>query len=150
MAQRILIVYYSRTGTSEIVAKALQEKLGCDIERIGYADPAKRPSFLGAAFEAIRKRHTVVLSGDTRTPMSYNRLIVVSPVWAGGLSTPVRSYLKKHREDIAAYGLISVSSGGGSAVASAAAAAGKMPDKAVVIKSPQVKDGTFDLAPFLK
>ena len=107
MAEKTLLVYYSRTGKAEMLAKKLQEKLKCDTDIIDYAEK-ERISFLGAAMESMKKA-TVPIKGDDHSPESYERIVFVTPIWKGSLSTPVRSYIQKHKSKIRLYSLIAVS-----------------------------------------
>ncbi|MDR0813409.1 MAG: hypothetical protein LBO63_05335 [Oscillospiraceae bacterium] len=148
MAGKNLIVYYSRTGITELLATALQEKLGCDIDRVQYAERDK-VSFAAAGFEAVRKT-TVKIKGDTHDASDYNRIFIISPVWASSLATPVRSYLAANADKIKSYALL-VTSGGSDvdgAERDAAAAAGKAPDASQQFLSADIKRGNFDLKSF--
>jgi flavodoxin len=52
--KRVLIVYYSRTGHTRDVARAIRDELGCEIERT--ADRGRRGGVLGylrSGFDAV-------------------------------------------------------------------------------------------------
>jgi flavodoxin len=94
---RILVVFYSRTGTTETAAHAIAAALGADAERI--RDTRSRAGLLGyfrSAFEAARGRDGEIAPMD-RDPATYDLVVVGSPVWSGSLSSPVRTYLQQHR-----------------------------------------------------
>ena len=64
--KRILIVYYSRTGITREVARALRDELGCEIERI--ADRGHRGGVLGylrSAFDATFGRSAALRPMNT-------------------------------------------------------------------------------------
>ena len=90
---KVLVVYYSRTGNTRFVAEAIAQSLEADIEEI--KDGKNRTGifgFLRCGYEAIFKKLTEIeVSG--KNPEEYDLIIVGSPVWAGRLSSPVRTYL---------------------------------------------------------
>lgn len=94
---RILVVYYSRSGTTREVAVQLCARLGADLEEI--TDPTPREGVLGflrSACEAQRRRMPPI--GRTRNdPADYDLVVVGTPVWASSLASPVRAYLRRHR-----------------------------------------------------
>lgn len=145
-AKKNLIVYYSRTGTSEALAKVLREKLACDIDRIDYAEERDGISFLAAGWEAIR-RTTKAIQGNTRNPENYDHIFFVSPVWSNRLSTPIRSYMRAYRDKIKSYSLLVTC--GGSALSKvkrdARSAMGKNPEASAEFKSKEVNEGEYDL-----
>ena len=142
----VLIVCYSRSGSSRKVAEGLRGKLGgegaCDADFIEYAGKAQ-PGILKVLFQAVFRR-TCGIEGDAHDASAYRRVVVVTPVWAAGVSVPVRSYLKKHGGKIASYSLISVMEGNGAPERDAAAAAGKAPVNSAVFLSRDVKGGKID------
>jgi menaquinone-dependent protoporphyrinogen IX oxidase len=87
---KTLILYFTKTGQNEKVAKFLQEKLNCDLERI--QDDGKR-NFLRDAFDAIRERH-VKIEPIKSNISTYERIFIFTPVWAGNLPAPVRTFLE--------------------------------------------------------
>ena len=141
--KKILVVCYSRTGTAGVAADKLKIKLGCDIDYVTYAGNKKKPGFCKALMEAFGKK-TCEITGDAKKPGIYDLVVVVSPVWASALSTPIRTYLKKHGSAIKSYSLLFVLGKNGNPEQDAAAAAGKKPEKTVMLLSSKVKDGTAD------
>jgi len=94
---RVLIIYYSRSGTTRKVAESLSALLQCEIEEIGEAKG--RPGILGfvrSVIEAGRKRPSSIIS-PKKEPASYDLVIVGTPVWAWSVSSPVRAYLMANR-----------------------------------------------------
>jgi len=72
----LLVVFYSRTGTTKKVAEAIATKLGCDIEEI--IDTKSRRGLLGflrSGLEATLKRLTTIeeIKND---PASYDVVII--------------------------------------------------------------------------
>ena len=95
-AQKILIVYYLRSGTTRRVAEALAAELKCDAEEIG--DVKSRTGFLGiigSVIEAVAQRPAPIAPAKLN-PSSYDLVVVGTPVWAWSVASPVRTYLN-HR-----------------------------------------------------
>ena len=101
---RFLVVFHSRSGTTRRVAQAIADSLGADIEEI--ADLKKRSGlfgFLSAGRDAMRRACTPI--GDmSKNAAEYDLVIVGSPVWVGRMSSPVRSFLTRHRGRLKAVG----------------------------------------------
>lgn len=92
-ASRTLVVFYSRSGTTRRIARALADALGCDLEEI--EEPTGRTGFLGyirSVLEARRERPATI-APMKHDVSSYDLVIVGTPVWAWSLSSPVRAYL---------------------------------------------------------
>lgn len=95
---KILVTYYSRTGTTRKVAKALASQLSCDLEEM--IDLQDRSGFIGyvrSMFDALNHRHAR-LKESMKKVENYDLVVIGTPVWAGNLSVPVRSFLIKHRD----------------------------------------------------
>jgi flavodoxin len=97
---RLLVVFYSRTGTTKKVAEAIAAKLGCDIEEI--IDTKSRRGLLGflrSGLEATLKRLTTIeeIKND---PALYDVVIIGTPVWNGTMSSAIRTYLSQYKEDL--------------------------------------------------
>lgn len=99
-SKRVLIVYYSRTGNTDRVAKEFATRLDADIEAI--RDLQHGAGFLGqltGAFHAWRQAPARI--GTTQhDPSDYAITIVGTPVWVGQMSPAVRAYLQSARERI--------------------------------------------------
>ncbi len=92
-----LVVFHSRSGITRRIAQAVAESLQADIEEI--VDLKKRTGlfgFLGAGRDAMRRACSPI-GEPVNDPADYDIVIVGSPVWVGRMSSPVRSYLSRHR-----------------------------------------------------
>jgi len=90
---KTLVVFYSRSGTTRRIAEALSGALKCDVEEI--TEPKPRTGFLGyirSLLEA-RRRHPSIIAPKRHDVLSYDLVIIGTPVWAWSLSSPVRAYL---------------------------------------------------------
>lgn len=107
-----LIVYYSMSGKNEELAKILQEKLGCEMESIEeYESRNGVLGFLRSGMQATFKRMGKI-KPTKNDPKDYDIVIVVSPVWAGHIPPPVRTYVYTNKEKIRKIAYASVSYSG--------------------------------------
>ncbi len=100
MYMQPLVVYYSRTGNTEMVAEALADMVSCPVEKI--RDTEKRSGLFGwlrSGRQAMRGE-TTELQPLKHAPDGYDLVMVGTPVWGGTMSTPVKSFLEKHRDDL--------------------------------------------------
>lgn len=94
---RLLVVFYSRTGTTRRVAETLSETLRCDIEEI--FDEKSREGILGwlrAGRDAGASSLTEIKEIEN-DPASYDVVIIGTPVWNGTVSTPIRTYIHQQK-----------------------------------------------------
>ena len=90
-----LIVCYSRTGTSRIVADALMEYLSGTIEEI--QSTKNRDGLLGVftcVLDQLLDRDDIIKPLD-KDPKDYNPVIIVAPIWIGKISSPARTFIKQ-------------------------------------------------------
>lgn len=97
---RVLVVYYSRTGTTRRVAERLARVLQGHATAIGDTRP--RQGFMGyqrSLFEAVTGRSAAIqpLRKDLR---DYDLVVVGTPVWGWHLSSPVRTFAREHAREI--------------------------------------------------
>ncbi len=93
---KTLVVYYSLTGKTDIVAQALAKELGADVRRV---EDVKKPSvtwwfIITGAISAIRGAESEIKPIDTGF-RGYDRVFVGSPVWGGSPSTPINAFIAK-------------------------------------------------------
>jgi len=92
---RTLVVVYSRTGRTLSVGERIAESLNADLEIIEEARSRRGiPGFVRSALEALRKR-TPPIAEPKRDPRNYDIVIVGSPIWAGRMASPIRTYLSR-------------------------------------------------------
>ena len=88
----IIIVHYSRTGSTARLAETLARRLNADCDQISAGTAYDGPiGLLNAAFTAAMGSE-----GPARTKRylrAYDHLIVAGPVWGGQLPGPLRRYL---------------------------------------------------------
>ncbi|RQH13912.1 flavodoxin [Bradyrhizobium sp. RP6] len=111
---RILVVYYSRTGTTRKVAQSLSAALSCDIEEITEA--GSRSGIFGYLRSAMEARRQIPsrIAATLRDPSLYDLVVIGTPVWAWSLSSPVRAYLLANRPKLPAVAFFCTLGGAGS------------------------------------
>jgi len=126
---KILVVYYSRTATTRVVAQTLADTLRCEIEEI--VDRRQRrglPGYLRSLLEAARRRPAKI-APPARSPEAYDLVVIGTPVWMMSVSSPVRAYLERMRSRLPAVAFFCTMGGSGSdrAFAQMEALCGKAP-----------------------
>jgi NAD(P)H-dependent FMN reductase len=131
---RMLVVYYSRSGTTRKIAEALSEALTCDLEEI--VETKSRAGIFGymrSLVEARQKRPSVIAPAE-RDASAYDLVVVGTPVWGWSVSSPVRAYLMTNRDRLpeVAFFCTLGGAGGASTFAQMQGISGKTP-RAVVV-----------------
>ncbi len=93
-----LVVYYSRTGNTELVAKELAKELGSDIEEI--VDIKKRSGLIGLTGAVINPRGKTAIKETRKDPRDYDIVIIGTPIWWYTCAPGVTEYLKHNRDRI--------------------------------------------------
>jgi flavodoxin len=100
MPDRTLVVYYTRTGTTQQLARWIAAAVDADLERI--VDRSHRGGMLGylrSSWEAAMQR-TVRIEPPVRDPTRYSLVVIGTPIWMDNVASPVRSYLEAHRNEL--------------------------------------------------
>jgi len=96
---KVLVAFYSRTGTTRTVAQALASRLGADVEEI--VDTKNRQGifgWLGAGRDASKKSKTVI-APIQKNPADYDLVILGTPIWAWSMTPAVRTYIIQQRHN---------------------------------------------------
>jgi hypothetical protein len=112
--EKVLVVFFSRTGKTKRVAEAMARSAGWDIEAI--REPGSREGlrgYLRSGWEAYVGR-TVPIEKLQNDPAKYDVIVVAGPVWAAHVSSPVRTFLERYNNNIRQIALL-VTCGGSSA-----------------------------------
>lgn len=89
---KILVVYYSRTGQTKKVAEAIASQLGADIEKIVDTTPRKGlRAIFRSTLDGLLGR-TTDIQEPVKDPYDYDMVVIGTPIWAGSVSAPVRDY----------------------------------------------------------
>ena len=92
-----LVVYYSKTGLTRKVGESVSDLLQCDREELFEQKRYKGMSgYVSMGLEGILKKR-VDIKEPVKDPANYDLVIIGTPIWCMSLSSPVRSYLFRHR-----------------------------------------------------
>jgi flavodoxin len=110
---KALIVYYSRTGNTAKIAQAINKEMDSNVEDI--RDTKNRngiSGFLISCMESALKKQPEIKKAKYN-PDEYDLVIIGTPVWAGTIASPVRTYLEQYKKSFkaAAYFYTSDSNG---------------------------------------
>lgn len=110
----VLVVYFSRSGHTETVARKLADALHADVEPI--TDKKSRSGILGyirSGFEAATRRLP-----DIEPPVhelsSYDLVVIGTPIWNASVSSPVRAFLERNRRNLKRVAFFCTMGGSGS------------------------------------
>lgn len=97
---KILIVVYSRTGTTKLVADNLVLELGAELAEI--KDTKNRLGSLGyikAGKDAFQKKMTNI-KGLNHKPGDFDLVIIGTPTWVGTMTPAIRTFLNENKNKI--------------------------------------------------
>lgn len=144
---KTLIVYYSRTGINEKMAKVLHDKIGGDLEKI-----ISKTNFGGiigwfrGGKEAMKKKESPI-EPTKFNPKDYELTIILAPLWAGVVPPPIRSYVSQNRDNFGELAFVSVSGSGEgnkNAIADFEAQINKKTAFSLILKVRELKDGSYE------
>jgi len=97
---KALVAYYSRTGTTDKLAKDLATRMGCDIDPIVSKVKWEGTLRWMACGKAGMKKELCELEPPRKDPAQYDVVLVGTPIWAGFVSAPTRTYLTENKGKI--------------------------------------------------
>ncbi len=141
---RILVVYYSRTGTTERVSTEIASAL--DADREGISEPTKRLGAFGYARSAVEGtfQWTTKIGRVLHDPADYDLVVLGSPTWNASLSSPLRSFIRQYRNDLKAVAFFCTcgGSGGERVLEHMSLESGKSPVAALILREGEVTRGS--------
>jgi flavodoxin len=150
---KTLVVFYSRIGNTRKVAEELEKVLECDIEEI--IDTKNRSGSLGymrSGRDAMTQKLTV-LQDITNDPSTYDLIVIGTPLWAGHVSTPVRTYMHQ-QENFNNVAFFCTAGGVGfeGTFKDMEELSGKSPLATLGVRAKEIKDGSYKskVAEFVK
>lgn len=143
---RTLVVFYSLTGNTSLVAEKLAALLGADLERILVSGPQYEGmwGFIRAIFQSLTGRMPSI--DNSVSPKNYDLIIVGGPIWTGRIAPPVRAYLHRYAGDVKSMAVF-VTHGGSSPVLAfqqMEEAGGREPLATLAVTTAQVAKGEYD------
>lgn len=148
----ILVVFYSRTGSTRKVGETIARHLKADLEEI--FDAKNRQGFLGyfsAGMDAFLKRETELFN-YSKDPADYDLVIIGTPIWSIGIAPAIRTYVRQIEPKLkkVAFFCCKSSSPAKQAFDDLAHLCGKQPIAVLEIKEHELKTGKSfqDIAAF--
>ncbi|MCF8358049.1 MAG: hypothetical protein K9H26_04770 [Prolixibacteraceae bacterium] len=89
--KKFLVVYYSRTGNNEYLAKKIAGELKCDIEKIKPRLKSFIFFLLKISLGIQKIKHDIA---------GYENIILCGPIMMGRFITPLHDFFKKYRKSI--------------------------------------------------
>lgn len=116
MPNKVLVVYFSLTGRTRMVAKAIAKEIGADLEEISPLQPYPlRGAFLyvHGGMQALFGR-TPPIEPLIAKLAEYDMFVIGTPIWAGKISPPMRTFLNQNQFTGKRVAFFCTSGGGGS------------------------------------
>jgi flavodoxin len=94
---QILVVYFSRTGFTQTIARQIARACKADLESIDDTTLRSQVTgFVGSALEAVLHLEPPI-QPTRHAPGDYDIIVLGSPVWCWNMASPVRTYIKQHQ-----------------------------------------------------
>lgn len=140
-AQKPLVVYYSWSGNSRVIATEIQKKTGADIFEL-VPEKAYSRDYNEIGAEVRREKNAKTLPALRSLPdlAPYGTVILVYPMWQGDIALPAQTFLRDAAADLAGKTLAPVCSNGGSGLARTVQSIKKAAPKATVTDGLSVRE----------
>ena len=138
---KVLVVTYSHTGTSRKLSQSLCSLQGWELAEI--ADERPRGNLRCILDSMLRRCPAIRYDGPD--PRRFDTVVLVSPIWAGRLAGPMRSFVATRRALLPDVALVLVMAGQGApdAVAEIGRRLGRAPILDAAFTTAEVDDGSF-------
>ena len=96
--KKILIVYFSQSGNTEVIARQIKEAAGGDIFRLETVTPYPKAyqALVDQAKKEIEAGYKPTLKGEVVNPESYDIIFIGSPSWWSTIAPAVSTFLSEH------------------------------------------------------
>lgn len=142
---KVLVVFYSRTGTTRGLAAAIAQAGGWDLEELyDTCDRSGVFGFVRSLFDAGRGALTR-LETVRHDPSNYELVVLGTPIWNASLSNPVLTYVMEHRHALPDLGFFATYGGRGDrgALGQLFRITGKLPVAELTMTTSQIDAGRF-------
>ena len=97
---KALVLYYSRTGNTRVVAQQIADELHAELEEI--VDRTKRSGILGylRSGRDVMRHRRAKLNPVASKLSDFDLIVLGTPVWRLSLSTPIRTFLEEHADEL--------------------------------------------------
>ena len=90
-----LVVYYSKTGSNDFLAKKIANDLNADLAQI---KPRFNNQIIQIPFSQVN--FTLGIKDLDFDVSDYDKIVLVGPIWTGQLINPLRTFLNKYDKEI--------------------------------------------------
>lgn len=99
-SEKILVVYFSRSGKTKIIAREISQKLNCDLEEIKTLTTYS--GFMGYQLALIQATFKITpkIRPLKKNIADYDLVIFGGPVWGGSLSGPIRTFIAQYKNNL--------------------------------------------------
>ncbi len=87
---KTIILYYSYSGNTKVLANKKSKELEADIEEIVEV---KKPAMIVGLYRVLRQKKTEIRPIKSQLD-SYDKIIIMSPVWGGSPVSPINSLIE--------------------------------------------------------
>ncbi|WP_094605774.1 hypothetical protein SPSIL_005800 [Sporomusa silvacetica DSM 10669] len=97
-ARKILVVYFSHSGSTREIANQIRESVGGDIVEIQTVDPYPS-NYVALVMQAKQERESdykPALKTKIKNIESYDVIFIGSPIWGGTIPQPVVTFLSEY------------------------------------------------------
>jgi hypothetical protein len=103
------VIYYSCSGNSEKISKYIAEKKNGEVLKLETKKDGKTPGII-MMIKSLRKKNIKLINNFKQEIKDEKTIYVVTPIWAGSLSAPVRTFLNENNFESKKVTLITVQS----------------------------------------
>jgi flavodoxin len=108
---KVLVAYYSRTGRTKAASRLVSEITEGDLEEIKeVSDRSGILGYLRSGLDGKTRRYSAIKE-PSHDPSRYDLLIVGTPIWAGNISSPMRTYLRRFKDRLPPVALLCTTGG---------------------------------------
>lgn len=144
---KFLVVYYSFTGTSRLLAKALSEFQSWPLAEVQDLEP--RLGWTGnmrCVLDSLLRRQPDICFPE-QDLKAYDLVILIAPIWSFRLASPMRSFVSRYRDQLPDVAVISVTGaytcGASNSSAEIGYLLGRAPISSMVFNPHEIENGIF-------
>jgi len=97
---KTLVVYYSKTGNTRLVAKELAQNLSADLEELADAHPKEGIVGMIIAGKDAALQNSTAINDLKHQITDYDLVIIGTPIWAWTMANPIRGFFEKYKQNL--------------------------------------------------
>jgi hypothetical protein len=139
---KVLVVYYTYSGNARRLAQRLCSMQGWTLSEVLERQPARRGTWRYVLESLLRRQPPIRYDGPA--PEDFDTVVLVAPIWAYQLASPMRSFVTQYRERLREVAVISTMGerGAPNAVAEIGRRLGRSPSLSTAFLAGEVQDGS--------